>query len=409
MPQVNKPQAINVIMYINDGENDIAFDLNKEGLYRMTFDRYADANNDASGILTSMDITLIDITGNQLISKLQKNDYNLRVRYGFDNIMSPVYTLNILGINSNFNNAGMTLSLGAIGRQLSQDFPAEVYKIGVKLSDILYTMAKRNNWYADETTIDCDLRIDKPLLKESGETDIDFIMNKLRPIATRSVVPESISASNTSFWDVKLYDNGSQFELHFKPTGRTIGRRVWKYEYNMNGDSHVLDINNRLNYSYTLSGLTIQVSSDDLEANTMGSDKEASEYLTKKIYDLSDEIDKVFQKYNLPMFSTNNFKFKADLVRAEDIGNKTLNQRILEAVDKAVMSINTMEMVVIGNPNIRPTDLIDLIVKNRDGSINVLTSPTNISSYWRVIGIKETIGTDGYKTHLKLVREVVNL
>lgn len=109
------------------------------------------------------------------------------------------------------------------------------------------------------------------------------------------------------------------------------------------------------------------------------------------------------------MFSTNNFKFKADLVRAEDIGNKTLNQRILEAVDKAVMSINTMEMVVIGNPNIRPTDLIDLIVKNRDGSINVLTSPTNISSYWRVIGIKETIGTDGYKTHLKLVREVVNL
>jgi hypothetical protein len=71
-------------------------------------------------------------------------------------------------------------------------------------------------------------------------------------------------------------------------------------------------------------------------------------------------------------------------------------------------TINTMELTVIGNPNIMPTDLIEIVVRNKDGSANILSSTSAVGSYWRIITIRESIGLQGYQTTLRLVREIIN-
>ena len=70
--------------------------------------------------------------------------------------------------------------------------------------------------------------------------------------------------------------------------------------------------------------------------------------------------------------------------------------------------INTLDLTVVGNPEIKPTDLIKLTVMNKDGSYDYLTTPSGSSTYWRVLKITEEIGANGYRTRLSLAKEILN-
>ena len=161
--------------------------------------------------------------------------------------------------------------------------------------------------------------------------------------------------------------------------------------------------------TFLLQGLTIEVHSDDFEI-AINNDESFQKEAEKIIADLSKDIQALIEKYNILMLSVDTMKYEVKLVQAEDRGNKTLKDRILEAVDKAMSVVNTAELTIVGNPHIQPTDLVKLVVKNKDNTNNFLTSPSNTNSYWRVIGIEENISnSSGYTTELKLVRELITV
>ena len=91
---------------------------------------------------------------------------------------------------------------------------------------------------------------------------------------------------------------------------------------------------------------------------------------------------------------------KITLVDPEDLEYKTPNEVIMEQLKNILNTLNTIELTVVGNPNIRATDYVDLRAVNRDG-VGLIQQ-----GLWRIIEITENIGISGYQTVLKLVREV---
>lgn len=403
------PQAISVLLQVDD----ISYDLNKMGLMQMTFDRFLGApENIKSGVLSNLDITMYDESGYKLLNILQKNRNKIKLKYGFTDNMSPVYQLTAIKVNSNFDNMGVSVAINGIAQQTHNKFPADLFVKGTPIETIVRQLAARNNWYIGDGPLDKshvdgnELLLPVNLVKKQDETDIEFILDKLKPLCNKSVTVIKEGAS-TIYWDIKLTHNGASAELFFRPyTERTRTRRVWKYTYGTSTDNSIINLTNRIDMSYLLDGLTIKI---PITTETMLlDDATATQYVEEKIAAVSAAIDSIATKYNIPLISNNNdFKFNIELYQAENAGEIPLEDLLLQKVEDAVQAINTCELTVIGNPDIMPTDLIELVVKNRDGNLNIISSNSSGGSYWRIIGVKESIGLSGYQTTLNLVRETL--
>ena len=403
---VDKPRAVNALLHI-PGQT---IDLNSIGLINLSFSRYkGNLKNANTSIISDIDMTFYDESGNDLMKILQQTKGKLRFQYGFEeNELSPIYNLTVLKYVGTYQEQGPAVALGGIGEQVDRKFPAEVYKVGTPIKIILEEMARRNNWIP---YIDCNLHTPTPLAKSANITDAYFIQESLIPIANKSILPGNIDLANQIMYEMILYDNGTQKELHFRPsTTRGATRRLWTYNYGTSTrDNNIIELKNTVDMTFLLQGLTIEVHSDDFEI-AINNDESFQKEAEKIIADLSKDIQALIEKYNILMLSVDTMKYEVKLVQAEDIGNKTLKDRILEAVDRAMSVVNTAELTIVGNPHIQPTDLVKLVVKNKDNTNNFLTSPSNTNSYWRVIGIEENISnSSGYTTELKLVRELITV
>jgi hypothetical protein len=324
--------------------------------------------------------------------------------------MSPVYNLNIIKFKTTYNNLGAMVVIGAIGSEINRKFPSEVFAPKTKIIDILKSLAQRNNWYiggiGSKEYIDIDERIELTqfILKEQNETDYDFIVNKIVPLINQTVI-ELSSRRKFQLFNVQLADIDGRVSLIFKKlTSKGSERRVWKYEYGSSANNAIISLTNSVDMSFLVRGLTIQV---PLTATDFLQSDEDIQKRVKNILDNNIEfIDNLITEYGLPIINYNNFLFNVETVSAENIGNISEEQIILEKLRQVMNSINTMELEVIGNPSIMTTDLIDLTIKNKNGDLNILSSSSAIGSFWRVIGIEEVIGLNGYSTRLQLVRDI---
>jgi hypothetical protein len=403
-----------------------SFNINNDGLVNMSFDRYLGSTKDSkSQVLSKVDLALFDKSGGDILSIIQQNKGKLRFRYGFDGDMSEIFELSITQLNSTYNNLGCMVAIGAVGTQVGKKFDANIFIAGTLIEDILIAMAKRNNWgigeeYIEDNkvryrNIDCQVKIPVELLKESDETDISFIENKLLPIANLSVSTPDASY-NKELWDFRLYDMGGKAVLKFKPYADSSGFRsdtirVWEYSYGDSISSKVIDFKNTLNYNFLINGLSIKIPALLLE--TIGENKITEEYLGELIYnDKWTLIEQTLESYRLPVPSKDTFALNVEIVPLEELNNpdnlKSIEDRIVDAIKNAIMSMNTINLKVIGNPKILPTDLIDLKIYNRPSGGN-RTNPNILSGVWKVIKIKDEVGLNGFTTTLDLVRYIPKL
>lgn len=402
------PRAVNVILETGAGDE---LNLNNEGLISMTFDRYLGTPRDSqSEFLSRIDLTLFDRSGYRLLSLIQQSNATLRVKYGFSDNMSEVFSLNIVKFKSTFNNLGCMVSIGAIGTLLNPKFPATYYPRDISIEKMLIEFAKRNNWDIGDydgshwSSIDCNLTLPWEVYKPADMSDIDFIKEVLLPICNKSVKsPENTLI--TDYWDWKLYKIGATTYFNFLPFGtRTVTQRVWQYAYGESLDSSVISVTNTIDYSFLLRGLHIKIPSTFIESTIM-SEETIKEEVKSLIVNQWDDIKSFLLAHNLPAPSINEFAFRVELVDAEDAGETPLEDRIVESIKNAVYSINTIDLTVIGNPKILPTDIIDLTVMNKPE--NGQPFYNIVSGRWRVVTIREEIGLSGYKTTLGLVREKI--
>ena len=391
------------------------FNANDGGLVDFTFNRYlGDTLVQSSGVISDVNLTIFDITGFRLLSMFQANQGEMRLSYGFEDDMSPVYDLNIIKFKSTFNNLGCMASVGAIGTQVSATFGPKYYKRGVRVYDILLEIATRNNWslgeeggtegnkvYSNIAEVG-DIRLINNLFLEPGVKDIDFIKNEILPLCNQVVT--NAGTTIMQFWEVRLFNIGSKLSFYFrKAVSRSVIHKVWNYYYGTNTDSSVISLTNTIDYSFLLRGLTIQIPMPADEYYASLDTDVITEYQNQIFNNNWAAVESAFRDINLPIPNKDQFVFKVELVKAENTGATPLETRIYESIKNAVMSVNTIELVVIGNPNIIPTDIIHLEVKNKDGIDNIVTGN------WRVIKISEKIGVGGYSTTMGLVRDLTKI
>lgn len=405
-------KAVNVILDVNNRE----YDLNTMGLVNMTFDRYLGEPSVAtSGVLSNLDVTMFDYTGYNILSILQAERGNIRIRYGFDDNLSDVYVLNSLKYKATYNNMGVMIAIGAYATQTNRTFPAEVFFPGTLVRDILVEFSKRNGWYiGNEGSNDYisvgDLRIIEALYKPKDQTDIEFIKNSLLPQCNRIIVIGN-DFNVTEIWDVRLVMNGRRPEFFFRENNvRKIQRRIFNYSYGEDTNSSIISLTNSVDMSFLINGLTLEIpmtAGDYLVTDEQLEEKE--EEVRTIVGNEITYIENLITKYGLHYMNPRDFEWKINLISAENARTsdpEMLRLMILDKIHQAMNAINSIDMQVIGNPSIMPTDLVSLTIKNRDGGLNILSSNSAVGGYWRVVGIREEVGLGGYSTTLKLVREL---
>jgi len=399
-------QAVNVILDVGDSR----YDLNQMGLVSMKFNRFIGSTQNAtSGILSDMTITMFDKTGSQLLAILQKAQNSILISYGFENNLSEVYRLDLLKFNSTYNNLGSMVSINAIGNQINRKYEAETYPAGTNIRNIIEIMARRNNWFIgppnSEEFVDIDLKLNKTVFKSPDQTDMQFLEKEILPLANQSAI-DLTNAFRTSFWDMQLtYING-KLTFFFRPYSyRGSERRIWSYSYGTSANNAIVSLTNFIDFSFLIRGLSIQVPMTAVDALVLN-EEDLQEKVESVIKNKIEAVAEYLEENNIATLNPRNFLWNVEVVPSEDIGDLTVEEIVLNEVKRVINAISTIELEVIGNPKIMPTDLIDLLVMNKDGTPNIISSGN--SSYWRVIGIEENIGLAGYTTKMKLVREVVN-
>ena len=405
-------QAVNVQLVRADGQS--LFNINEQGLISMQFQRMINNEKDLTNqFLSKMELSMFDKSGWKLLKEIQNRSGNIQLRYGFDDDMSDDFLLKVLQINTTFNNLGTMVTIGCVGNQSLKKWPAQRFTQGTYIKSILREFINRNGWYSgsdigpDDSVdgnefIDTNgIRLNQDLYKSPDETDFSFVMNKLLKVANKSVV--NIGTSNLSllnFWEVKLVPSNSRVEFYFRPyTSSKVNRRIWNYEYGSTKESQVISVTNKIDLSFLINGLNI-----DIPISTESIVGDTKETFESFLYEQFDSIKSLMDSYNIPLPSVDEFKFNINFIESESLGTMSAQDIILEKLNDFVKVLNTIEMTVVGNPRIAPTDLISLKVLNYDGHPTIVSSSGN--SYWRVIGISEDISGSGYQTKLTLVRHV---
>lgn len=410
-------RAVNVILESTGHSGKNVFNVNNDGLVSMKFDRLLGRpDNKESEFLSRIDLTLFDKSGYKVLSYLQDNKSKVRVRYGFDNDLSEVYELQVNKLNTTYNNLGCMVAIGAIGTSVKRKFPSMIYTKGTIIDDILKEIVDRNGWDAGENYININtnrLVLHRDLLKEEGETDMDFIFNQLLPICNMSGYTPNASYVG-KIWDARLYDTGGAsarfiFKPFFEDNVHSEDLRVWKYSYGNTTNSNVLSLTNTIDYSFLVQGLTIQVPALAIESVAGGVVTE--EYLGNLIYGgMWENIAKQLRAYGLPEVDMSEYRFNVEIIPAEDSEAKTVQDietRVYNAIRNVIVSLNTISLSVIGNPKILPTDIIDLTVSLRPDEVTGDYIPHIATGLWKVVTIREEVGLTGFKTVLGLVRYIV--
>lgn len=404
------PQAPRLYLKLN---NRSEFNVSDAGLLKASFDRFGNTANAESGILTEFDLVMFDASGTDFISEVT-NASTITFSYGFVNDdldagrynnMSPEYTLTINKLKTNWTHAGATISIGAIGAQNRVITEARVYLAGQRIKDIVLDIAQARNWNTEFVNIPEDLTLNDDIFKEEGMNDWEFLNTEVK---SRCYTDGVVSGKSFKSWTVQLFTMGATTYLHFAPSDTPIKRRVWTYELGTTTNSQVIEFTSELDLSFLIKGLNVMVYGTDADL-LVGSDRDAAEIAKRKAEELlAENYNTLFQKfenYNLPITLPKEIAFNITYVYSENIGNKSIEQTILEALDNAIQSIATVNITVVGNPNIMPHDLIRLNVKHSSGTTNLI-SATGDRSLWKVIKIQENIGLSGYTTSLTLAREM---
>lgn len=400
------PRALNVILQIADtGE---AFNINEMGLMDMTFDRMPVTTSDTTrSFLPEIQITMRDRTGSELLSILQRNSNNLLLQYGYDQNMSAVYKLTAVRLKISLEGIGSIVTVQAVGSQIVKKSEGEIYLEGTRVDTILRSMAARNGWYIGEPGsieyVDVkDVVIPRNLVQKAGTYDYDFILDQILPVLKQSLLVGSMQDSS-KYWEVTLTQGHVRPSFFCRPySSRDTSRRVWIYHHGSISDSsEVIRFTNDIDMTYLLNGISVRI---PMTATDMIVDPDAStEELRVMANDRIGQITDIIKRYNLPIPDPDNFLINVEIYEGEDLGNKSIEEILLESIENAINVLSTAEMVVVGNPKIMPTDLIQFTAKTRDGSNSIISSTG--FSYWRVKGISESIGLSGYQTTLNLVRE----
>lgn len=398
-------QKISVFLETEDKR----IDLNKHGLLSMSFERY---NSIASkSTLNNLDLVMFDSTGDELLGILaSNNDGSIRIQYGFtsdkeeETKMSPVYSLNVIKLKPRWTNRATTISVGAYGVQIKTDSPPRLYSRGTPIVDILYDLSAYNEWDT-EINLSRDIVIDRDLLKEEGMEDIEFIATRLHPIAERATIYKK---NSINFYDVKLVARQVGRPLFYFLPKNTMKRKVWTYSVGTTDYSEVIDCTLDIDMSFLIGGFNITIPATDPDFLLMKGRGEDEEHIKKLLQDKKPIIQGLLDRYNIPMTIPNSINFNVTIVPPEGddpaLAGLSTEERIVKALGDAIKFLSTTKLVVVGNPYIQPNDLIALDIRNMDGTQNILSSGAS-GSYWEVIRINESIGLDGYKTELTLVRQ----
>lgn len=416
MVQVTNPtstKAIKMYLKVNNEE----LDLTDAGLLSASFDRFGDPNNENSDVLTRLDLVVFDVKGSQVLSRLTGGDAKtITFRYGFVDDqaenkyidLSPEYTLDIIKLKTRWTNGGATVSVGAVGRQKNNvSSGARIYLRGESIKDIVLDIARAQGWNTSYVKIDESLQLSEAIYKDAKTEDWDFINQTIKPLCYSAGI---VTGKNLNSWVVKLFTMGAETYLQFAPTGANIERRVWVYDVGTSSSSSVIEFTSELDLSFLINGLSIVLYDSDIsslikkgndvitEANTP--EAEIQEILKKS-------VKKLIKDYNLPITLPDRLNFNVTLKFSENLGSLTVEQRILAAIDHAIQSVSKVTLKVIGNPQIKPADLVKLEVTYNDQTSNLI-SANGDRSFWKVIQITENIGLDGYTTDLVLTREILN-
>lgn len=415
MDQLNKNGTVPQIkVLLQTGTTNI--DINKQGLLYMKFKRYLNNTLDrSSNILTELDLSFYDYTGYDLLGIIQQNKSNLFIQYGFDtedgSRMSPVYKVTPTRYRAVQDNRGIVLGVGGFGLQLALNIDnAENFKEKSSIRDIILHLARRNGWYTgteQRSTIDIAGTLPNAIVKPAGTRDFDFIQQTLLPIADRTTVVNNAGENTgtlirgqTGFYQATLSEDGGSMRLDvFKQGEGSIDRKVWRYEYGTGTDSQIISMTNDINYDWIIDGLNMKIPKFD--DDYLLSDSELKTKYQDELVSLEKKVRAIFEANMLEYpAELKEISLKITLVDPEDLEYKTPNEVIMEQLKNILNTLNTIELTVVGNPNIRATDYIDLRAVNRDG-VGLIQQ-----GLWRIIEITENIGISGYQTVLKLVREV---
>lgn len=419
-------QVINVLLELKNPKEGLTtmYDINKQGLISLAFDRYS-ANQKRVGstsILSELEMTFFDKTGHTLLTILQGSNNKIRFKYGFDDNLSNIYELQILKINTTYNDMGCLVSIGGIAKQQHIEFPAEVYQKGDSIRRIIEKLARRNNWYiGDNATrnehigISSSVLLPVPVVKQQGESDIDFIVNKLKPLADLSAtnINDPLN-TRVDFYDVQLTYrkssfNDNQLELYFvKNLTRQVTKNVWKYSLGTSTNNKIISMTNRIDQSFLLGDIKLEIpitAEDKAEAYLIGQD----EYTLKVkhiVDDRLDDLNKLLEEYKLPKLSSGALNWDIKFIESENTGNLSIGELIIKKFEEMISILNTIDLEVVGNPYIQHGDLIELEVM-LDPTSKTFEQHPFFSGYWRVVTIREEIGQTGYTTKLNLVREIM--
>lgn len=388
-------------------------DLKSQGLVSLDFERYNDDIADkTSGILTELNMVLFDNTGFDLLPAIQSE--KILIRYGYEygdssdvRRMSPVYEITPLRYNISYNNRGAMVGIGGVGAQKTLKFPAEGYVIGTKIKDIIISIAKRNGWNIgpDNDYIDIGGELTGFVTKPADMTDFQFISSVLVPMASRNTVLEtdkykgtSLVVGNNNLYTAILDNYGSNLELHVYPFNKPHKiHNKWEYTYGVDTKSQVIELTNKINFDWMLSGLTINIPMFDEDIiNPHESSKEKYENILE---DQKVRIIEYLKKQQLDISHFKNLTFNINFIDPEDTGYKKPEDIIDEVIQNILNTVNTIDLKVIGNPHIRAQDIIELTAVNKEGAYLIQ------SGNWRVVGISENINLQEYITSLKLVRD----
>ena len=404
-------QAINVILQI--AGTGTLFDINKMGLLDMSFTRMPVVTKDTTrSFLPEIQIQVMDKTGIELLSVLQQNSNNLLLKYGYEDNLSEVFKLTVIKMRLVLNNLGSMVVIQAVGSQVLQTFDSEIYSEGTNVNKILRSIAKRNGWYvgddSDNTYIDTkNITLNRNLVKLANEHDFDFIKNKILPILKSSILIPG-NTSLVEYWELTLNQESSKVIFYCRPySSRSTARRIWPYNYgSVTLKSQVISFTNDIDMSFLLNGISLKIPMTAVDSTIVQDEETFKENITALAMLQYAEIVDIIKQYNLPIPDADNFRFNIEIIDSENVGNKTFAELLLEKLEDVIKVLSKAEMVIIGNPKIMATDLIEFRAKNRTGTNSIISSTGK--TYWRIVGIKESIGLGGYHTTLSLVRETVN-
>lgn len=409
------PLTPNIILYLEPTALDQLDNLSKEivlndmGIIDMTFDRVEDASNTA-GLISTLRLTFFDASGYQFMSYIQKTKNRLYMKYGYYDNLSPLFQLDVVKINTSYSDFGVIVSLIAVGTELRIKRQSEVYLEGEHIETILNDIARRNNWKVrkdGKSLISLGgkpIRLHKDIIKPPMY-DFDFIKDYLKPLCDKTILSYG-DARNYAFFETFLFTEASDTYLVFRPyTDSREFKKVWQYEYGKTPNSQIINMTNQFDLSFLLDGLTIKIPSlaSDILAQT---EEELRESLRDKVSSFLPTLKELENQYNISLPSLDNYKYNVITYEAEEVDPEDIQNAVVKAIEDAMLTINTLDLEVIGNPAISPLDLVHIQAVHRDGT-PMLVSSVKGMVYWRIIKITESINLNGYKTQLKLVRELI--